>query len=267
MTIYLLVGMIVIIAIYLGFLVFQNKDLLLPMHGMMIAMAMAMMVSLTIGILLAIMGMDNPTLTTIYMIVLGVITGYLYGTPFGALAQLDGILAGVMGGLMGPMTGWMVKSHQPHLFLGFFVLLYIIIVIMLYRLINQESTQKRNYLFATLCMITVGLSIFQSTSNTFSYADSKHTHVQKDGLQQATIYVDVNSYSPSSLSLKSGMPVKLNFHRAENVGCLSYLVIPSLKVNKKLQQGDNYITFTPKQPQTIHFSCSMGMYRGTLTVK
>jgi ABC-type methionine transport system permease subunit len=40
----------------------------------------------------AIKELNNPTLSTIYMIVLGVITGYIFGALFGILAQLDGFL-------------------------------------------------------------------------------------------------------------------------------------------------------------------------------
>jgi len=44
------------------------------------------------------------------------------------------------------------------------------------------------------------------------------------------------------------------------------LIIPSLKIQKQLQPGENIIEFTPQKVGDLPFSCSMGMYTGVFHV-
>jgi plastocyanin domain-containing protein len=43
-------------------------------------------------------------------------------------------------------------------------------------------------------------------------------------------------------------------------------VAPKIGVKMQLKPGENIIRFTPKKVGTINFTCSMGMYRGTINV-
>ncbi|MBC7806976.1 MAG: cupredoxin domain-containing protein [Akkermansiaceae bacterium] len=89
----------------------------------------------------------------------------------------------------------------------------------------------------------------------------------KSGVQKATITID-GGYSPASVSVKAGKPVELTFVRKSAAGCDGELLIPSLKVNKILKQGDKTVVrFTPKKGETIAYSCGMNMYKGRVVVK
>ncbi|MCH5585543.1 cupredoxin domain-containing protein [Shimazuella sp. AN120528] len=269
-----IVCFVLIIAAFIGYQVYIWREYIPSMNGMMIAMAVAMMVALTIGITISLRVVSNPTIATIYMMVLGVFTGYIIGFPFGILAQLDGVLSGIMGGLMGPMTGLMVTNSHPNLFIGFFLLLYVFTIILIYQLIQQslpsfvsKKISLTWYVFLPICLVLTILAIVQSSAETPLLATQEIKGIQKKGYQEATIQVNENGYSPSNLFLKVGIPTKLHFQKTTEAGCLSYLLIRDLGINKELKKGDNVISFTPNKLGKITFTCGMGMYQGSLTVE
>jgi plastocyanin domain-containing protein len=89
----------------------------------------------------------------------------------------------------------------------------------------------------------------------------------KGGVQRATVVIN-GGYSPASITVSAGKPVELTFVRKSAAGCDGELVIPSLKVNKTLKQGEKTVVkFTPKKRGTLAFSCGMNMYKGSITVK
>lgn len=89
----------------------------------------------------------------------------------------------------------------------------------------------------------------------------------KDGVQKVTVTID-GGYSPASLSVKAGKPVEITFVRKSASGCDGTLVIPSLKFQKSLKQGEKTVVkFTPKKTGTIGFQCGMAMYKGQIAVK
>ncbi|WP_245596777.1 cupredoxin domain-containing protein [Shimazuella kribbensis] len=273
MIIGLMVCFVILITIFIGYQVYTWKHCLSSMGGMMIAMTMAMMVSLTVGMTIALKVISDPTIATIYTIVLGIFIGYIIGYPFGILAQLDGILAGIMGGLMGPMTGLMVSNSKPHLFIGFFTLLFAFITLLVFQFIHRsipsshvKTTKYSWYLFLPTCAFLASLAIFQSSLESPLHANTLSSSVQKKGYQEAVIQVRSNGYFPSSISLKAGIPTKLNFKKISNTGCLSYLIIQDLRINQELKEGDNIISFTPEKTGIITFTCGMGMYKGALKV-
>ncbi len=75
------------------------------------------------------------------------------------------------------------------------------------------------------------------------------------------------NYDPSTITVKSGVPVKIVADMAKLQGCYRYLQIPTLGVKKAFSEKDNTLVFTPTEPGTYDFSCSMGMGRGTLIVQ
>jgi hypothetical protein len=274
MIIVLQVSLIIGIAAFIGYQVYSWKQFIAPMSGMMIAMTIAMMVSLTVGITASLNIFSDPTIATIFMIVLGVFCGYIIGYPFGILAQLDGVLAGIMGGLMGPMTGLMVNNSHPDLFIGFFTLLYAFTTLLIYQLIQQAvpSTEKNKisgnwFMILPLCILLPTLSIFQTSMKPRLHSDSIIKSEQNKEYQEVVIQVNANGYSPANVSLKAGIPTKLHFRQNTDSGCLSILSIKDLGIKKELEKGDNVIIFTPKKLGKMIFTCGMGMYQGSLTIK
>ncbi|MDO8639135.1 MAG: cupredoxin domain-containing protein, partial [Candidatus Daviesbacteria bacterium] len=66
---------------------------------------------------------------------------------------------------------------------------------------------------------------------------------------------------------KKGLPVKLTLVSNDIRSCSLAFRIPSLRVSKNLRPTDSQIIeFTPTEAGIIPFSCSMGMYRGTIEV-
>jgi hypothetical protein len=274
MIIPLIVIFVLLTVIFISYEVYHWKKHLSSMNGMMIAMTFAMMTSLTIGMTISLKVVNDPTLATIYTIVLGIFIGYVMGYPFGILAQLDGVLAGIMGGLMGPMTGLMISNSSPNLFIGFFILLYVFTTFLVFQLIQKSIpspiSKRMNrtwYLFLPMCIILAVLAIVQLSNSTILHANTQKSSTQKTSYQEATIEVNENGYSPNQISLKVGIPAKLHFQKKSSTGCLSYLSIPDQGIHRELKSGDNIISFTPKKSGTIKFSCGMGMYHGSLILK
>lgn len=87
------------------------------------------------------------------------------------------------------------------------------------------------------------------------------------GVQTADISVFPTSYSPNYLQVKAGSPVRLNLTVNGGLGCTSFFRMPQLGITKRLAQGTTEtVEFTPKSPGKLTYTCSMGMYSGTIEV-
>lgn len=87
-----------------------------------------------------------------------------------------------------------------------------------------------------------------------------------DGVQVVRMAVTPYGYEPSTLTIRSGIPVHWIINGTQATGCTSGIVVPSLSISRTLQAGDNIIDFTAPRPGRLPFSCSMGMVRGTFNV-
>lgn len=95
--------------------------------------------------------------------------------------------------------------------------------------------------------------------------------IYKGKLVAGAQVIDVNvlptGYSPESVQVKAGQPVVLNLHTNGNRGCTSVFKMPSLGIKKTLPAtGITPVEFTPDKPQTLVWTCGMGMYTGGVTV-
>lgn len=89
-----------------------------------------------------------------------------------------------------------------------------------------------------------------------------------NGVQTANISVLPNGYSPNYIQVKSGVPVRLNLSTVGGFGCTVGFRIPKLGIAKDLSQANpTVVEFTPKKEEKITWTCSMGMYSGTIDVK
>lgn len=87
-----------------------------------------------------------------------------------------------------------------------------------------------------------------------------------NGVQEADIRVYSSGYDPNYLQVRAGIPVKLNLSTTGSYGCTSIFVIPQLGISKNLSRGGTTVEFTPKKVGKIMWTCSMGMYFGTIEV-
>jgi len=89
----------------------------------------------------------------------------------------------------------------------------------------------------------------------------------KGGIQEITLTVQGGTYYPSPIRVKKGVPVKITADLSSVRGCASSISMPEFGIRKNVRTGDNTIEFTPDKSGTFSFSCSMGMYRGTIVVE
>jgi plastocyanin len=98
-------------------------------------------------------------------------------------------------------------------------------------------------------------------------AQSTQGQVTKPAVQELNITVD-GSYSPNSLVLTVGTPVRLKFVRKDTGGCTSKVLIPDFNIAQNLPEGQTTtIEFTPTKAGTYKFTCGMKMVSGTILVK
>lgn len=89
----------------------------------------------------------------------------------------------------------------------------------------------------------------------------------KNGVQHVSITVNNGGYSPNSLTLKKGVPVRLTLKTVNVQSCSRSFTIPALNIQRLLPStGETTIEFTPKKLGALVFSCSMGMYTGRFNI-
>jgi sulfite exporter TauE/SafE/copper chaperone CopZ len=100
---------------------------------------------------------------------------------------------------------------------------------------------------------------------TSATAISSNVRVEADHQVLSTVQ-DLDGYSPAASTVVLGKPVRWEVNSA-SMGCASYLDAHELGLDPvMLDYGPNTLTFTPTRTGTFHYSCVMGMYRGTITV-
>lgn len=110
----------------------------------------------------------------------------------------------------------------------------------------------------TLAGIDVSLTAFNAVAP--SPAASAQLAPLAGGVQTASMRVDGYSYSPSQFTVQAGLPVKWTIDGTNAAGCARVILASSLGVAKYLSpSGPTTVSFTPKEPGTYRFSCSMGM--------
>lgn len=87
------------------------------------------------------------------------------------------------------------------------------------------------------------------------------------GVQVADISVLPTSYTPNYIQVQSGVPVRLNLTPMGGYGCTAAFRIPQLGISRTLAQNTTTpVEFTPTQKGKLAWTCSMGMYSGTIEV-
>jgi plastocyanin domain-containing protein len=72
-------------------------------------------------------------------------------------------------------------------------------------------------------------------------------------------------YSPSTVRVPAGRPVRLVFDRQETSSCSEEIVFPDFAVRKFLPAGERTVVeVTPPMPGSYEFMCGMSMLRGRL---
>jgi hypothetical protein len=274
--------LIVLLTSFVIYYTFRNKNRLTCMAGMMISMTNAMMVSISIGVILGSIIQDKDlTIPTILSVSIGMIVGYLTGRPVSLMASLDGLTAGIMGGMMGSMLGVMLQPKSMDIMIYFVDVGFVLVMVLLVRLIddetktNKQETSMRKPLVANpiillLILAFLGVLVFGKgtifPNSQVVSSEEKEIKFTDTSSEIHEIMVKPSEYSPNNLVIKAGVPSILNF-KTEQVGCTGIVISDELGFNVRLKENtSNFVEIKSLEPGTYHYTCGMGMFKGTITV-
>lgn len=87
------------------------------------------------------------------------------------------------------------------------------------------------------------------------------------GLQRLRVTVK-GGYSPDTLVVKRGRPVRIDFDRQESASCSDTVVFSDFGISQPLPAFKTTpVEFTPDKAGTYEFTCGMNMLRGRLVVE
>ena len=87
------------------------------------------------------------------------------------------------------------------------------------------------------------------------------------GYQEAMILVK-GGYTPDTIIVRAGRPVRLNFRREETAACSDKVIFADFNKSAELPTGQTVaVELLPKEPGEFPFACPMGMFRGRLVVE
>lgn len=97
-------------------------------------------------------------------------------------------------------------------------------------------------------------------------ASSEHTSAAAPAAQYT---IEVGSqFSPATINVKKGVPVRLNFRRSGKPTCASSVTFPTLGITRELPDNKTTaIDITPASTGDLTFSCGVGMLHGKLVVQ
>jgi plastocyanin domain-containing protein len=87
------------------------------------------------------------------------------------------------------------------------------------------------------------------------------------GYQEAMILVK-GGYTPDTIIVRAGKPVRLNFRREETASCSDKVIFADFGKSANLPTGQTVpVEFVPKTSGEYVFACPMGMFKGRLIVE
>lgn len=120
----------------------------------------------------------------------------------------------------------------------------------------------------TLVLVT-GLALIATIVRFFwlkRSAGSRASEVS-GGYQEAMILVK-GGYTPDTIVVSAGKPVRLNFRREETASCSDKVIFADFGKSADLPTGQTIaVELLPKTPGEFGFACPMGMFRGRLIVE
>lgn len=119
-----------------------------------------------------------------------------------------------------------------------------------------------------LSLAGINISPMALLNNTSRQTDSPANTSKatiENGVQVITMTANGRGYTPNVLYVQKNMPVKWVINGELLTSCNNAIVVPSMNIEKKLESGENIITFTPGD-KDINFSCWMGMIGGVIKV-
>ena len=128
---------------------------------------------------------------------------------------------------------------------------------------------KINYLGVLVLLIIAAGTVFyynNDNSNNSSPTNTIRTSGVTNGKGETIfdIGLDRTGFTPKLLTVPAGKSVTLR-NDGTLGGCGLYVIQPELGINANFANNKEY-TFIPKKKGTFTYTCSMGMYKGTIKV-
>lgn len=102
----------------------------------------------------------------------------------------------------------------------------------------------------------------------FWFKQAKRTAAVAVGSRQEALIVVKGGYTPDTIVVERGRPVRLNFRREETAACSEMVLFPDFDKSAMLPTGETVaIEFLPENPGEYEFTCQMGMLKGRLIVE
>ena len=107
---------------------------------------------------------------------------------------------------------------------------------------------------------------------TYSVPPAVDVPLNASGVQELTLVVSPQGYSPAHFAVKVGVPVRLTFRQLGEVSCGNELILQwgqghSATLLLASPSDAQVLEFTPGQPGDFRFNCPHLIYRGVMTVR
>ena len=99
----------------------------------------------------------------------------------------------------------------------------------------------------------------------FFAANKTAVALATEGTTAEQVIVVDGGYSPATVAVKAGRPVRLVFDRRDSGACSDEVVFPDFGIRRFTPSGrKTVIEVTPAKPGRYDFTCGMSMHRGAL---
>jgi plastocyanin domain-containing protein len=102
----------------------------------------------------------------------------------------------------------------------------------------------------------------------FWLSRSRGVQAELSGGVQSALIVVKGGYTPDTVVVERGRPVRLLFRREESALCSERVVLPAFDRSARLPEGEEVaVDFVPMERGEFPFACQMGMLRGRIVVE
>lgn len=122
---------------------------------------------------------------------------------------------------------------------------------------------RQNMIIAAVLIIAVVSAAYVAFFHKAS-ASGNMVVEQTGDAQIVELGLDRRGFTPSEITVESGRPVTLKKGSTLR-GCALYAVQPEIGMNANFAKNSEY-TFTPTQKGRFTYTCSMGMWKGTINI-
>jgi plastocyanin domain-containing protein len=86
-------------------------------------------------------------------------------------------------------------------------------------------------------------------------------------VQELRTYQDIDGYGPADATILAGIPTRWIIDSRSSQTCAAFIVVPDLGIQNYLDPGDgNVIDLPALEAGKLDYTCSMGMYWGSITI-